>query len=117
MAVRFALEASGARGDEIACVGFSGQMHGAVLLDAQDDVVRPALIWCDQRTEPQMEELSHLFGVNRLIQLTCNAPVTKFTLTKLLWVRENEPRNMGARCARDVAQGLRALSIHRGTRH
>jgi xylulokinase len=93
VAVRFALEASGARGDEIACVGFSGQMHGAVLLDAQDDVVRPALIWCDQRTEPQVEELSHLFGVNRLIQLTCNPPVTNFTLTKLLWVRENEPRN------------------------
>ena len=93
MAVRLALQASGASGDEIAGVGFSGQMHGAVLLDAQDEVVRPALIWCDQRTEPQVEELSDLFGANRLIQLTCNAPVTNFTLTKLLWVRENEPRN------------------------
>jgi xylulokinase len=93
VAVRLALEASGAGGDEIACVGFSGQMHGAVLLDARDDVVRPALIWCDQRTEPQVKELSDLFGANRLIQLTCNPPVTNFTLTKLLWVRENEPRN------------------------
>lgn len=68
-------------------------MHGAVLLDARDDIVRPALIWCDQRTEPQVKELSDLFGVHRLIQLTCNPPVTNFTLTKLLWVRENEPRN------------------------
>ncbi|MBZ5615478.1 MAG: xylulokinase [Acidobacteriia bacterium] len=93
LAVRRALDASGTRGDEIACVGFSGQMHGAVLLDAHDEVVRPALIWCDQRTEPQVRELTDLFGTDRLIQLTCNPPLTNFTLTKLLWVRENEPRN------------------------
>jgi xylulokinase len=93
LAVRRALDSSGARGDEIACIGFSGQMHGAVLLDAHDEVVRPALIWCDQRTAQQVEELSDLFGVDRLIQLTCNPPLTNFTLTKLLWVRENEPRN------------------------
>ncbi len=83
------------KGDEreIACVGFSGQMHGAVLLDAQDAVVRPALIWCDQRTGRQVQELTDLFGGDRLIQLTCNPPLTNFTLTKLMWVRENEPRN------------------------
>jgi xylulokinase len=93
LAVRRALKALGSSGDEIACIGFSGQMHGAVLLDARDEVVRPALIWCDQRTEPQVEALSDLFGKDRLIQLTCNAPLTNFTLTKLLWVRENEPQN------------------------
>ncbi|MBZ5656267.1 MAG: xylulokinase [Acidobacteriia bacterium] len=93
LAVQRALDALGASRDEIACVGFSGQMHGAVLLDARDEVVRPALIWCDQRTEPQVQELSDLFGVDRLIHLTCNAPLTNFTLTKLLWVRQNEPRN------------------------
>jgi xylulokinase len=93
VAVRRALNACGGRGDEIACVGFSGQMHGAVLLDASDEVVRPALIWCDQRTKAQVEALSDLFGAERLIQLTCNPPLTNFTLTKLLWVRENEPRN------------------------
>lgn len=68
-------------------------MHGAVLLDAHDEVVRPAIIWCDQRTEPQVEELSGLFGAERLIQLTCNPPLTNFTLTKLLWVRQNEPHH------------------------
>jgi len=68
-------------------------MHGAVLLDDRDEVVRPALIWCDQRTEPQVQELGTLFEADRLVQLTCNAPLTNFTLTKLLWVRENEPRN------------------------
>jgi xylulokinase len=93
LAVRRALTAAGTGNDEIACIGFSGQMHGAVLLDAHDEVVRPALIWCDQRTEPQVQELSDQFGTDRLVQLTCNAPLTNFTLTKLLWVRENEPRN------------------------
>ena len=90
-AVKKALQRSGIRGEEIACVGFSGQMHGAVLLDAAGEVVRPALIWCDQRTEKQSRELSEKFGTDRLIQLTCNPPLTNFTLTKLLWVRENEP--------------------------
>ena len=80
-------------GKEISCVGFSGQMHGAVLLDARDEVVRPALIWCDQRTHRQVLELTDLFGVEELIRLTCNPPLTNFTLAKLMWVRENEPRN------------------------
>jgi xylulokinase len=93
LAVRCAFNKLGAGGDSIGCVGFSGQMHGAVLLDANDEVVRPAIIWCDQRTEPQVEELSALFGHDRLIHLTCNLPLTNFTLTKLLWVRENEPQN------------------------
>src|SRR6201998_922640 len=80
------------RAEQIACVGFSGQMHGAVLLDAAGEVVRPALIWCDQRTEKQSRELSAKFGTDKLIQLTCNPPLTNFTLTKILWVRENEPQ-------------------------
>jgi xylulokinase len=77
----------------MAAVGFSGQMHGAVLLDENDEVIRPALIWCDQRTDAQSKELERTIGLDRLIQLTCNPPLTNFTLTKLLWVRENEPKN------------------------
>jgi xylulokinase len=80
-------------GDQIACVGLSGQMHGAVLLDEQDRVVRPALIWCDVRTEKQSRDLTAQIGAERLIQLTCNPALTNFTLTKCLWVRENEPAN------------------------
>jgi len=93
LAVRRALQAGNLHGASISCVGFSGQMHGAVLLDERCEVIRPALIWCDQRTEPQCNELREMFGNNRLIELTCNPPLTNFTLTKLLWVRENEPRN------------------------
>jgi xylulokinase len=93
LAVRHALAKSSLAGDAIACVGFSGQMHGAVMLDERMQVVRPALIWCDVRTEPQCRELTSKIGAERLIQLTCNPALPNFTLTKFLWVRENEPEN------------------------
>jgi xylulokinase len=93
IAVRKALSGGNLTGADIACVGFSGQMHGAVMLDEADAVVRPALIWCDVRTEKQCEELTRKIGAERLIQLTCNPALPNFTLTKLLWVRENEPTN------------------------
>jgi xylulokinase len=81
------------RGDQISCVGFSGQMHGAVMLDARGDVVRPALIWCDVRTEKQCRDLTDRVGTEQLIRLTCNPALANFTVTKLLWTRENEPEN------------------------
>jgi xylulokinase len=91
-AVRQALQSSNVQAAEVVCVGFSGQMHGAVLLDEADEVVRSAIIWCDQRSEAQSDELSKMFGRDELIRLTCNPPLTNFTLTKLLWVRETEPK-------------------------
>jgi len=90
-AVRAALAQPGARPEEIGCVGFSGQMHGATLLDQDGEVVRPALIWCDQRTEAQCHSITERIGADRLIELTSNPALTGFTLPKLLWVRENEP--------------------------
>jgi xylulokinase len=63
------------------------------MLDEQGIVVRPALIWCDVRTEKQCRDLTAKFSQERLIQLTCNPALANFTLTKLLWVRENEPEN------------------------
>src|SRR6202162_1560683 len=93
LAVRQALAQASLRADDIACVGFSGQMHGAVMLDEQDRVVRPALIWCDVRTEDQCRELNRKIGAERIIQLTSNPALTNFTLTKFLWVQEHEPEN------------------------
>ena len=93
IAVRRVLASAGLRGEDIACVGFSGQMHGAVMLDSHDRVVRPALIWCDVRTEPQCRAITEKIGAERLIQLTCNPALPNFTLTKFLWVREHEPAN------------------------
>jgi xylulokinase len=93
VAVPKAISKAGLRGEEIGCVGFSGQMHGAVMLDEHGAVVRPALIWCDVRTGPQCDELNKRVGAERIIQLTCNPALANFTLTKLLWVREHEPEN------------------------
>ncbi len=93
IAVRRALAQAKLRNDQISCIGLSGQMHGAVLLDEQDRVVRPALIWCDVRTEKQCRDLTAQVGADELIQLTCNPALTNFTLTKCLWVRENELEN------------------------
>jgi xylulokinase len=66
-------------------------MHGAVLLDEKDEVLRPALIWCDQRTQEQCDWLNSKIGERRILELTCNPALTNFTLTKLLWVRDHEP--------------------------
>jgi xylulokinase len=77
--------------DEIKAVGFSGQMHGSVLLDQSDEVLRPAIIWCDQRTDYQCKSLTQMIGADRLIELTCNPALTGFTLPKMLWVRDYEP--------------------------
>jgi xylulokinase len=75
----------------VEAVGLTGQMHGCVMLDADFQVLRPALIWCDQRTQPQCDWLHETIGYERLIQLTANPALPNFTLTKLLWVRDNQP--------------------------
>jgi xylulokinase len=93
IAIRKALANGQLTGGQISCVGFSGQMHGAVMLDASGSVVRPALIWCDIRTEKQCRELTERIGAEQLIRLTCNPALANFTVTKLLWTRENEPQN------------------------
>jgi xylulokinase len=78
-------------GHTVESVGLTGQMHGCVMLDADGEVLRPALIWCDQRTQPQCDWLTATIGYERLIELTCNPALPNFTLTKLLWVREHQP--------------------------
>lgn len=89
-AVRAAVGKAGG-GDRIGAVGFSGQMHGSSLLDANGEVVRPALLWCDQRTDAECREITKRIGAARLIALTLNPALTGFTLPKLLWVRTHEP--------------------------
>ena len=85
------LSESGIAADAIACVGLSGQMHGAVLLGGSGEVLRPSIIWCDQRTEAECRWLDDTVGRQRLLDLTANPALTNFTLTKLLWVRAHEP--------------------------
>jgi xylulokinase len=80
---------------EIAAIGLTGQMHGLVLLDGQSEVLRPAIIWCDQRTEEQCRAITERVGAKALIELTANPALTNFTLPKIWWVRQNEPEVWG----------------------
>jgi xylulokinase len=88
---RAAERALAALGGEPAAIGLSGQMHGLVVLDDRDRVLRPAILWNDQRTEAECVEIEERVGLARLIQLTGNRALTGFTAPKLLWLRRHEP--------------------------
>jgi len=92
-AIRAVLSHHNVTPDSIAAIGLSGQMHGAVLLDADDKLLRPSIIWCDQRSEVQCQQLTEQIGASRLIELTCNPALTGFTLPKILWVKDHEPEH------------------------
>jgi xylulokinase len=92
-AIQVCLSRTSTSASEISAIGLTGQMHGLVLLDANDQVVRPALIWCDQRTEEECREITKQVGAARLIELTANPALTGFTLPKIWWVRKHEPEN------------------------
>ena len=95
-AIKECLEKGRATASEISCVGLTGQMHGLVLLDKDGEVLRPSIIWCDQRTEEESRAIREKVGARRLIELTANPVLTNFTLTKIWWVRQHEP-NVWAR--------------------
>jgi len=83
---------SGVDKREIKGVGLSGQMHGAVLLDKTDKVLRNAIIWCDQRSAAECEQITGLVGKERLVEITANPALTGFTASKIMWIKNNEPR-------------------------
>ncbi len=89
--IQDALARAGADGSAVAAVGLTGQMHGLVMLDADGNVLRPAILWNDQRTGPQCDEIRERVGKERLIQITGNDALTGFTAPKILWVQESEP--------------------------
>jgi len=89
--IRRALDEAGLRGDDISAIGLTGQMHGLVLLDAAGEVLRPSILWNDQRTQAQCDAMTEIIGADRLLELTGNPAVTGFTAPKILWVRDNEP--------------------------
>jgi len=89
--IRQALAQANAAGDDVKAVGLTGQMHGLTLLDKDGKVLRPAILWNDQRTGAQCDEIRERVGKARFIQITGNDALTGFTAPKILWVRENEP--------------------------
>jgi xylulokinase len=90
-AIRAALHVASASGGDVEAVGLTGQMHGAVLLDAAGAVLRPAILWNDQRTAAECDEIRAAVGPERLIEISGNDAITGFTAPKLLWVRRHEP--------------------------
>jgi xylulokinase len=91
VSIKSVLEKAGLGGERIAAVGLTGQMHGLILLDEAGNVLRPAILWNDQRTQSQCDEIHQRIGKDKFIQITGNVALTGFTAPKILWVKENEP--------------------------
>ena len=90
-AIRAVLATAGVPGDDVVAIGLTGQMHGLVLLDDRDDVLRPAILWNDQRTAAECDVIRETIGRERLIEITGNDALTGFTAPKIVWVRDHEP--------------------------
>ncbi|HEY6674963.1 MAG TPA: FGGY family carbohydrate kinase, partial [Rubrobacteraceae bacterium] len=84
-----------AEAGEVGGIGLTGQMHGSVFLDASDQVIRPALLWNDQRTQAQCDRITQAVGEERLISISGNPALTGFQAPKIVWLREEEPENYG----------------------
>src|SRR5262249_55298741 len=89
--IRQALDEAGTTGDGIAAIGLTGQMHGLVLLDEAGQVLRPAILWNDQRCGAECDLIRERVGTSRLIQMTGNDALTGFTAPKIVWVQRHEP--------------------------
>lgn len=86
------LKTTGISGSQVAAIGLTGQMHGLTMMDGEGSVLRPAILWNDQRTAAQCDEIRERLGTRHLIELTGNNALTGFTAPKILWVKENEPQ-------------------------
>ena len=91
--VKAVMAKSGVNKNDVKGVGISGQMHGLVLLDKDNNVIRPSIIWCDQRTEKEVEWMNSNIGREKLVSITANPALTGWTAAKILWVKNNEPEN------------------------
>lgn len=86
------IQKSEVRIEDIKGIGLSGQMHGLVMIDKEGKVLRPSIIWCDQRTSQECDEITKLVGGERLIEITANPALTGFTASKIMWVKKHEPQ-------------------------
>ena len=89
--INSALQKSGVNNADIKGIGLSGQMHGLVMLGTEGQVLRPSIIWCDQRTTVECDEITKAVGAERLIEITANPALTGFTASKIMWVKKHEP--------------------------
>lgn len=89
--IKAVMTQSGVSKDDVKGIGISGQMHGLVMLDKDGNVLRKSIIWCDQRTANEVEEMNQKLGEKKLIEITANPALTGWTAAKILWVKNNEP--------------------------
>lgn len=89
--VKAVMSKSGVDKNDVKGIGISGQMHGLVMLDKDDNVLRRSIIWCDQRTADEVCEMNQKLGEKKLIEITANPALTGWTAAKILWVKNNEP--------------------------
>ncbi len=85
------LKSSGINSADVKGIGLSGQMHGAVFLDKKGKILRPAILWCDQRTEDECRKINEIVGEQKVLELTSNPVLTGFTAPKILWVKRHQP--------------------------
>ncbi len=97
-AIRGVLAQAEVSGSQVTGIGLSGQMHGLVMLDDAGAVIRPSLIWCDQRSQPQVDAVNAKLGRANILSFIANPVLTGFTLPKLLWVRDHEPHHYERMC-------------------
>ena len=95
--IKTVVEKSSVNNSEIIGIGLSGQMHGLVMLDENNEIIRKSIIWCDQRTAKEVDEMNEKVGREKLIEITANPALTGWTAAKILWVKNNEPENY-AKC-------------------
>src|SRR5512137_1690966 len=95
VSIRQAMEKGRAKPEQVAGIGLTGQMHGLVLLDGKGKVLRPCILWNDQRTASQCAAITARLGFQRILELTGNPVLPGFTAPKILWVREREPEVLG----------------------
>ena len=91
--IKAVMTISGVNKEDVKGIGLSGQMHGLVMLDKQNEVIRRSIIWCDQRTANEVDQMNELLGREKLIEITANPALTGWTAAKILWVKNNEPEN------------------------
>ena len=90
--IRSLLNETNINREDVKSIGLTGQMHGAVFLDSNNNVLRPAILWCDQRTSSECDDINRIIGKENLINFVSNPALTGFTAPKILWVRKNEPQ-------------------------
>ncbi len=89
--IKAVMAQSGVKKEDVKGIGISGQMHGLVMLDKENNVLRRSIIWCDQRTAAEVDEMNRIVGREKLVEVTANPALTGWTAAKILWVKNNEP--------------------------